>query len=213
MISFFEGFFEPLTGAFGVIIAAIAIVIGFLSLFFGRKFYWIFVAVAGFLLGLLFGPLLFANLDPAWIPWLTLILGVVFAALAVVFKAFMVSLGGAISLASVVYTLVQANLQQWIIVALTVVGAVIGFIIGWLVFEWGLIIFSSLTGASLVTSGVVSLIPSVANFDLIVFLALFLIGLIYQIVIWSRERAAEAALRAQTEDEVHEERLETEETA
>ncbi|MCB2209856.1 hypothetical protein KQH62_03075 [bacterium] len=213
MISYFEGFFEPFSGTLGLITALIAIVIGFLSLFFGRKFYWIFVAVAGFLLGLLFGPLLFANLDPAWIPWLTIILGGVFAVLAVALNKFMISLGGAIVLASVVYTLVQANLQQWAVVALAVIGAVIGFIVGWLVFEWALMIFSSLAGASLVTSGVASLIPSIAKFDLIIFLALFLIGLIYQIVVWSRERAAEAALEAQTEEEVHEESVETEETA
>jgi hypothetical protein len=201
MISFFEGFFEPFTGAFGVIIAVIAIVIGFLSLFFGRKFSWIFVAVAGFLLGLMSGPLVFAKLDPAWIPWLTILLGVVFAGLAVVLNKFMVSLGGAIGLATVVYTLVQASLGQWGIIALTVVAAVIGFIIGWLIFNWGLMIFSSLAGAALVAGGVVSLIPNVANFDLIVFLALFLIGLIYQIVVWSRERAAKAAIEAETTDE------------
>ncbi len=216
MISFFEGFFEPFTGAFGVIIAGIAIVIGFLSLFFGRKFYWIFVAVAGLLLGLMFGPLIFANLDPAWIPWLTIILGVVFAVLAIVLNKFMVSLGGAIGLASIVYILTQASLQQWAVITLTVVGAAIGFLVGWLVFEWGLIIFSSLAGAALVASGVDFLIPSVANFDLIVFLALFLIGLIYQIVIWSRERAAKAALEAETEEErlaTEEDKLETEDTA
>jgi hypothetical protein len=210
MISFFEGLFEPYPGPLGLIIAIIAIVIGFLSLFFGRKFYWVFVAVAGFLLGLMFGPLLFANLDPGWIPWLTILVGVVFAVLAIALNKFMVALGGAIGLSSIVYTLVQANTQQqWVIIALSVAAAVIGFIVGWLLFDWGLMIFSALAGASLVTSGVVSLISTVARFDLIVFLALFLIGLIYQIRVWTKEHAAAAAIEAETEEET----IETEETA
>ncbi len=188
MISYFSGIFEPFTGSLGLGIAILAIVVGFISLFFGRRLYWFFVGVAGFLLGLMFAPLLFTNLNPAWHPWISIFVGIVFALLALALNKFMISLAGAIGLGSVVYVLVAPNMSQGAVIVLSVIAAVIGFIVAWLLFDWGLMIFSALAGSSLVTSGIVSLIPSVATVDLIIFLALFIIGLIYQISVWSRSR-------------------------
>lgn len=191
MTSYFSGIFESFNGGLGLGLAILAILVGFFSLFFGRRFYWLFVGAAGFLLGLMFAPLLLANVEPAWHPWISLLVGVIFAFAAQFLNKVMVAIGGAIGLGSLVYLFTQANLVPWAVVLLSVVAAVIGFIFAWLLFDWGLIIFSSLAGAAMVTSGAVSLIPGIASADLIIFLALFIIGLIVQIRAWSRTRIHE----------------------
>ena len=204
MISYFSGLFEPFTGALAIGVAFVAILIGFVSLFFGRRLYWLFVGVAGFLLGLIVAPILFINLNPSWQPWITLLLGVIFALLALVLNKFMVALAGAIGVGSLVYMLVSPILLPWAVVLFSIVGAIIGFLVGWYVFEWGLMIFSALAGAALMTSGVVSLIPGIAKTDLIVFLALFIIGMTYQIIQWVRNQKKAAPVEEE-ESEVIEE--------
>jgi|GEM_PF-437197 len=200
MTSFFSGLFGPFTGALGTGTAFIAILVGLISLFFGRRLYWLFVGIAGFLLGLVVGPLVFNTISPAWQPWLTLLIAVIFTVLSVVLNKFMIAIAGAIELGTLVYLLAQPNLQQWAVVILTVVGAIVGLLIAWFIFNWGLMIFSSLAGASLATSGVVSLFPGTATTDLIIFLFLFIVGLVIQIVQWSHEQARTEAVTGETEE-------------
>ncbi len=47
MITAFSELFQPFSGPWGIITAVIAIIMGLISLFFGRRLYWLFVGVAG----------------------------------------------------------------------------------------------------------------------------------------------------------------------
>lgn len=198
MISIFEGLFDPFTGTLGVGTAIAAIVIGLVSLFFGRRIYWVFVGIAGFLLGLIVGPILFSGLDPSWQPWIYLILAVVFALLSIFLNKLMIAISGAIGLGIIVFLFTQPYLQQWAAITLAVVGGIIGLIISWLLFAWALMIFSSLVGASLAASGIAALIPDIAGFDWLIFILLFVIGLIFQIVQWSKEQSMQESANRET---------------
>ena len=188
MTSIFISFFDPFTGILGTGLAILAMLIGGVSLFFGRRVYWAFVAVAGFLLGLTLGPVIMSGVDPTWQPWLTLLLALVFAILSFMMYKVMIAISGAIGLGNLALLLAQPNLPEWAVVTLTILGGIIGLVVALALFDWGLMLFSSLASASLVTSGLVSLFPASAGADWIIFLFLFVIGFTFQSIQWTRER-------------------------
>jgi len=198
MTSIFNSLFDPISGALGTGLAILAVLIGLVSLFFGRRLYWAFVAVAGFLLGLTLGPMILSGIDPSWQPWLTLLLAVLFAVLSLILHKAMIAISGAIGLGNLAYLLTQPNLPEWAVVTLTILGGIIGLVVALALFDWGLMLFSSLAGASLVSSGLVSLFPSSAGADWIIFLFLFVVGLTFQIIQWTREQTREKAASYRT---------------
>lgn len=194
MISVFGQIFEPLTGNYGVITALFAIAIGAISLFFGRRLYWVFVGVAGFLIGLTLGPILFFNNVPeVWQPLLTLLIALVFAGLSLLLNKVMIAIASAIGLGIFVYSLTNAYLLEWASLTVTIIAAIAGILASWFIFDWALMIFSSIAGASLMTSGFISIVPLTSRADLLIFLFVFFIGFTFQIIKWSREQAKEAA--------------------
>mgnify|MGYP006302232611 CR=1 FL=1 len=199
MTSIFSNLFDPFSAGLNMGLAILALLMGLISLAFGRRIYWAFVAVAGFLLGLVLGPLLFSEVAPSWQPWLTLLLALAFAGLSLVLHKFMIAISGAIGLGTLVYLLTQPNLPEWAVITLTIVAGVIGLIIAWALFDWGLMIFSAMAGASLMTSGLVSLFPATSGADWIIFLFLFVVGLTFQIIQWTRERTMKEAASRETE--------------
>lgn len=191
MNTFLSGLTESLTVSMGVFTAIIAILIGLVSLFFGRKLYWLFVGVAGFLLGLSIGPLLFPGVGEVWQLIISLIVAVVFAILAIFLNKFMVALAGGVGLGWLVYVLATPNLSRVAVIIVTVIAAIVGLLIAWFLFDWGLMVFSSLAGASLTTQGVMSLIPVISQAAVIIYLVLLILGLVFQISVWTRERPHE----------------------
>ena len=155
--------------------------------------------MAGFLLGLILGPVVFSGVDPAWQPWLTLLMAVIFAVLSLLLHKFMIAISGAIGLGTLVYLLTQPHLPNWAVITLSIVGAVVGLIVSWALFDWGLMIFSAMAGASLMTSGLASLFPAAAGADWIIFLFLFVLGLTFQIIQWTRAKTMEEAASRETE--------------
>ena len=199
MTSIFNSLFDPISGVLGTGLAILAVLIGLVSLVFGRRLYWAFVAVAGFLLGLTLGPVILSGIDPSWQPWLTLLLAVLFAILSLILHKAMIAISGAIGLGNLAFLLAQPNLPEWAVVTLTILGGIIGLVVALALFDWGLMLFSSLAGASLVSSGLVSLFPSSAGADWIIFLFLFVVGLTFQIIQWTREQTQEKAASYKTE--------------
>lgn len=199
MTSIFNQLFEPLSGGLGLITALFAIALGSISLFFGRRLYWIFVAVAGFLLGLILGPGLFMNVNQTWQPLITLLVAILFAGLSLLLNKVMIAISGAIGLGIFMFLLTDAYLPEWAVVVMTVIAAIAGLLASWLLFDWGLMLFSSIAGASLLTSGFISIIPRTSGADLLIFLFVFMIGFTFQIIKWSREQAKEASEKIQEE--------------
>lgn len=203
MTSIFGQLFEPLSGGLGILTALVAIALGSISLFFGRRLYWVFVAVAGFLIGLILVPSLFFNNVPEiWQPLLTLLIALIFAGLSLLLNKVMIAISGAVGLGVFIYSLTNAYLLEWASLAVTIIAAIAGILASWFLFDWALMLFSSIAGASLLTSGFISIIPRTSGADLLIFLFVFMIGFTFQIIKWTREQSKEAA------EEIPEEQVE-----
>jgi hypothetical protein len=146
--------------------AIIAIALGIAVLFLGKNLRF-FAAAAGFLIGISFITALFPGQVLAG-----LILGVALAVLFVIllgigkgFVQLIVRIIGALAAAAVAMWLLDSlglnlGLLNWII---AIVAAVAGFVLMARFFDLGLIIITSLIGASLIVNGVQSLIPQISD--------------------------------------------------
>jgi hypothetical protein len=156
------------------IIALVMLPLGLLSLFLGRKLFWLFVGISGFLLGLLIGAVVGIGNGWDWpaILLVGLLLGAGAAVLSIYLQKPMASLAGFMMgglLAAVLYMLVRygtniaTNLmfggpgpETWI---LFLVGGVVAAVFVWVTYEWALIVLSSLSGALLSFVGIAPFLP------------------------------------------------------
>jgi hypothetical protein len=122
----------------------IHIVAGLAALCFGRRLFWLFVGVAGFVAAFEFASVLL----PGWEPWLVLCIalgaGIGGALLAVGLQYVAAALAGfaAGAYATVPLATVLGG-TSWI----PFVGGALGALLMFLLFDWALIVLSALTGA------------------------------------------------------------------
>jgi len=172
-----------------LIIALVMLPAGLLSLFLGRRLFWLFVGISGFLLGLLVGGVV--GMGNRWDWQMILLVGLVIGAVAAVLSIYlqkpMASLAGFMMgglMAAILYMLVRfgtnaaarlmfggPGAETWI---LFLVGGVAAAIFVWVTYEWALIVLSSLAGALLTFIGMIPFLPS--NLPAILYLSL-LVGL------------------------------------
>jgi hypothetical protein len=154
------------------------LLIGIALLLLGRKLFWLFVAVAGFVLGLVIAPL-FLSGQPDWVVLLVAIgVGILGALLAVVVQEIAIAVAGFIfggyGLLSLL-EIINLNPGEWgWIVFIT--GGIIGAVLVLYLFDPALIVLSSLVGANLISLAL-NLDPPI---DLVVFVVLCIIGIVFQ---------------------------------
>jgi len=154
-----------------------AVLFGAVLLFFGRKLFWLFVAVVGFLFGLELGAQIMVGAEQ-WVVWLVaLVIGLVGALLAVLLQRVAIILAGAAAGGLFLMNLaVAGGMNNTFQLAAFIVGAIVAGILAALLFDWALIILSAITGASLI-AGAFTLSPAAAA---LVALALSILGIIFQ---------------------------------
>ena len=178
MLETISGLFGTLIGALGTLTTVAAVVLGLISLFLGRRFFWLFIGLAGFALGLALSQGLVSGANDALRPLLVLGLAILFGLLAIVARRVMTTPAGAIVLALLAYTLTN-GLPAWMQVTATLLGALIGgALAGWLL-DWGLIAGSALLGSLIVSSVLAGWIGSTGMLSLVLFGALALAGIFY----------------------------------
>jgi hypothetical protein len=157
---------------------------GALQLLLGRKIFWLMVGIVGFLAGLY---LTMIALDmPTWLRLIIgLVIGALFSILARVLQKPMAAIFGFFALglaAALVTRMFGIKMDNPIVWITFLVGGIIGAILIFALFDWGLIICSSLVGASSVVSGLASLINFQARglMGIILFVVLAIIGIAYQ---------------------------------
>ena len=129
---------------------------GGLLLFFGRRLFWLFIAVAGFLAGAILADI-YVSTDAEATRWIVALLCGGLASLAAIFlQKIVVSLGGAVIAAYGTWwylglTWAPFDTWQWLVV---VVSGIAGLLLARLVFDIGLVALSALAGAVLVLEGV-----------------------------------------------------------
>ena len=153
----------------------ISLLIGIALLLFGRRLFWLFVAAIGFAIGLQLAPYLMQN-PPPWLSLaISLALGLLGALLAFLLQKLAIGIAGFLVGGRVAVAMVaafMANHAQYYGITF-VIGGIIGALLLLALFDWALIIFSSIEGARLVADAVH--LPSTGTTILVVVLAIFVI--------------------------------------
>jgi MFS family permease len=135
----------------------IGVVIGAAILLFGRKLFWLFVAALGFAMGLEIAAY-FMREPPVWMTLLVaLVLGVVGALLAILLQKLAIAVAGFIAGGRIAWALAAAF---WVEHAhyrgiTFVIGGILGALLLLALFDWVLILLSSVEGAHLIANGIV----------------------------------------------------------
>lgn len=163
------------------------IVVGAALLLFGRKLFWLFVAALGFAAGIYFTSALIHN-PPAWLALgVAILLGLIGAALALLVQKFAIGLagflaGGRLALSLAAAFIANPAAHDWITF---VIGGAIGAILLLALFDWALIVLSSIEGARLI----VGTLHLPHNGAMLAGVALAVAGIVIQGLL-SRRRAA-----------------------
>jgi hypothetical protein len=168
-------------------VTIVGALIGVVILFFGRKLFWLCVAAVGFAAGVELAPHLVHEPSPLLALTVALVLGLIGALLALFLQKIAIAvlgflaggkLAGAIAAAFFIH---YAQYSTFIFLA----GGIIGAILLLVLFDWALIVVSSLIGAHLI-QGAIVLPPSGST---IVFIALTIIGVLAQAAFLRRSQA------------------------
>lgn len=128
---------------------------GALLLTLGRKIFWFFVGAIGFYIGLQLATQ-YLHIQPAWLNLLIALgVGLIGALLAIFFQRALIGVAG--FLAGVLITsgllslfALQAKGWEWLVI---LIGGIIGVIFISVLFDWALVILSSLAGTVLIVQG------------------------------------------------------------
>jgi hypothetical protein len=159
-------------------VAIVGALIGFVILLFGRKLFWLCVAAVGFAAGVEIAPHLVHDPSPALALTVAIVLGLIGALLALFLQKIAIAVlgflaGGKLAGAIAAAFFVQYTQHSTIVF---LAGGVAGAILLLFLFDWALIVVSSLIGAHLIQSAIV-LPPSGST---IVFIGLVILGIIVQ---------------------------------
>ena len=168
----------------------ISLLIGKALLLFGRRLFWLFVAAVGFAVGLQLTPYLMQH-PPIWLALaISIALGLVGAVLALLLQKIAIAVAGFVIGGHLATAIVTAfvNTDAQYLGGTFVIGGIVGALLLLLLFDWALIIFSSIAGAELITTSL-HLPPTGATILLLV-LAIF--GIIAQSAMLTRRRRVEA---------------------
>ncbi len=163
----------------------VGLLVGAAMLFLGRKLFWLFVAAAGFVLGLVVAPGLFPR-QPDWLVLaVAIIFGLLGAGLAVVIQKVAVTIAGFVLGAyALVWVVMMLNLHPgpwvWLI---GLAGGIGGAMLSAFLFELALIALSTLVGAMLVVQGV----NLGAGASALLFLGLLVVGVVVQVNMWQED--------------------------
>ncbi len=193
-------------GALGTAVAQI--VVGLVETLFGRKLFWLFVAIGGFLIGWFLVPAIYGavNDGESLELWTRAVIGVVaglvLGLMAMKFTKLMVALAGFFVFGTATVLIARyfgANVDSgtsnhWIAF---ICGGVVGSLIMGLLFNWALIVLTSLFGGAATADGIMYFFtpehPTAADpapdrwIELTIMGVLFVIGLIVQISMHNRK--------------------------
>lgn len=157
----------------------ITLIIGIALLVLGRKLFWLFVGAVGFLAGMQFASAYLQGYGENLVLIAGIAGGLIGIVLAIFVQKVAVLVGGFVGGGYLVTNIVQSTIQEptgqsaWIAF---VIGGIIGAILVSTLFDWTLILLSSLVGAFLVVQSV-GLGPGVAH---LVFFVLAAAGIVIQ---------------------------------
>ncbi len=159
-----------------VVTALTGIALGLLLLIFGRRLFWLFVAIAGFLMGMELASMWWFTL-PRWLSLLAgLAVGAIGALLAVVAQRLAFALAGFAAGIYVALMLIRTTGLAIDPGLPMLAGGLIGSVAALLLTDWAIVVLSSLVGAGAIVTSI-SVSPTV---DLVLFVVLSGFGISVQ---------------------------------
>ena len=153
-------------------------VVGVILLLFGRRLFWLFVGVAGFLAGLTLTRDYFSA-QSEWIVLLVAVgVGLVGALLSVFLQQAAIAVAGFVIGGYVVASFVASAGYATAFPGAYLVGGIVGALLVLTLFDYALIVLSSIAGATLVAQWVALDQPAAA----VVFLVALILGIVAQVV-------------------------------
>jgi hypothetical protein len=126
------------------------LIAGTVLLLLGRKLFWLFVAVAGFYVGVEVAKTFFVS-QPGWLIWLVAIgAGLIGAVLAMFFQRVGFALAGFYAGGYIALVLAERLAPGSFSAGAFFLGGVAGAILAALAMDWAIIVLSSLVGAALI---------------------------------------------------------------
>jgi hypothetical protein len=168
-------------------------IVGAALLVFGRKAFWLFVAGVGFVSGLNLARQTF-QFESGWIVLgIAIAVGLLGALLALVFQSLGVGLAGFVSGGYVALTLLDATSwgqrllagapsRSWIVF---IAGGVLGALLMGVLFDWALIVLSSVLGAMMIAQA----IPIQRAGQGVLFVVLVAVGVVVQWIMMQKDRS------------------------
>jgi hypothetical protein len=121
-------------------------ILGVALLLLGWKLFWLFVGVVGFTVGLQAAPWIFGP-QPLWMLWAAgLICGLIGTVLALFFQHVAIAVGGFVAGITIAFRL-MLMLGHDPGAGILLAGGVLGAVALYLLFDWALIVLSSMVGA------------------------------------------------------------------
>jgi hypothetical protein len=169
-------------------LSVINLVLGGALLVAGRKLFWLFVGVAGFVTGMQLAARFWQGSETVALIF-GLVVGVFFALLAIFLQALVIGVAGFLIggyIVSALAAMLGIDLTGAMIWIVYIAGGILGVILLSFVFDWALIILSSLAGASLVVQSFFAQ----GAYGGILFFILLIAGVVIQAATLRRDRAA-----------------------
>jgi hypothetical protein len=160
----------------------IPILLGAALLFLGRKLFWLFVAVVGFVVGTGLASQFLQGQSETFILVIGLLSGVIGALLAIFLQRLAVAAAGFVAGGYLMVTVLGwlGMGSQGVTWLPFLIGGAIGALLVAIMFDWALIFLSCLVGAELVVNGL-NARPSIS---LILLVVLLVVGIVVQSRLW-----------------------------
>jgi hypothetical protein len=156
----------------------LTVLIGVVLLLTGRRLFWLFVGAVGFIAGMEWGAVLLGKQPEIIALLFAVAVGLVCAVLAVMLQRVAVAVAGGVVgglfAAEIAQAAGLAGQQNQLIAFL--LGAIIAAILVTLLFDWALIILSSLAGGSMIAHA----LPAARRLELVIALILCIVGIVFQ---------------------------------
>jgi hypothetical protein len=165
-------------------VGIVGVLIGVVVLFFGRKLFWLCVAAVGFIVGVEIAPHFIHEPSSILALVIALVFGLIGALLALFLQKIAIAILGFLAGGYCANAIAAAFFVHYVQYStiIFIVGGVIGAILLLAVFDWALIVVSSLIGAHLIQSAIV--LPPTGS--TIVFIGLAIVGILVQAAFFRR---------------------------
>jgi hypothetical protein len=171
------------------------IAVGVVLLLFGRRLFWLFVGAAGFIAGLLVTQEFFPGQQEWWVALIAILAGVMGALLSVFLQKVAVAVAGFLTGGYALMSLALALGHQALMWPAFLVGGILGAISILMLFDWALVILSSVAGAALIAQSI--------RADAAIAMGVFLVGIVAGVAIQASQlaKSTKTNLRPQAEAE------------